>query len=213
MISQHPSPNVKTFCKFEPQIWLEIITSRDAKSACFKGSRTSCREIVLGIFWPNFGWKRSHHVMDASCRTRALRCRPCVAKPKLQRLCASTSSSRGASWLAATAITNVSVNKARSSSGINSGKCPAAKMAYPRRMTTLETVSAKLTPNFAFCCEPFSPLQPSKTPETPNLSKICPSDCFGGFQSGGLKFGKICQNLKNGNFRTKFDKSFQIQSP
>ena len=52
--SQHPSPNVKTFCKFEPQIWLEIITSRDAKSACFKGSRTSCREIILGIFWPKF---------------------------------------------------------------------------------------------------------------------------------------------------------------
>ena len=66
--SQHPSPNVKTFCKFEPQIWLEFITSRDAKSACFKGSRTSCREIFFGIFWPSFGRKRSHHVMDASCR-------------------------------------------------------------------------------------------------------------------------------------------------
>ena len=52
--SQHPSPNVKTFCKFEPQIWLDIITSRDAKSACFKGSRTSCREIIFGIFWPKF---------------------------------------------------------------------------------------------------------------------------------------------------------------
>ena len=69
---QHPSPNVKTFCKFEPQIWLEIITSRDAKSACFKGSRTSCREILFGIFWPNFGQKRSHHVMDASCREKSL---------------------------------------------------------------------------------------------------------------------------------------------
>ena len=68
MGSQHPSPSVKTFCKFKPQIWLEIITSRDAKSACFKGSRTSCREIIFGIFWPNFGQKRSHHVMDASCR-------------------------------------------------------------------------------------------------------------------------------------------------
>ena len=70
MGSQHPSPNVKTFCNFEAQIWLEIITSRMrcAKSACFKGSRTSCREIIFGIFWPNFGQKRSHHVMDASCR-------------------------------------------------------------------------------------------------------------------------------------------------
>ena len=56
MGSQHPSPNVKNLCNFETQIWLEIITSRDAKSACFKGSRTSCREIIFGIFggkfWP-----------------------------------------------------------------------------------------------------------------------------------------------------------------
>ena len=74
MGSQHPSPNVKLFCKFEPQIWLEIITSRDAKSACFKGSRTSCREIVFGIFWPNFGQKRSHHVMDASSKCYMLQC-------------------------------------------------------------------------------------------------------------------------------------------
>ena len=68
MGSQHPSPNVKHFCKFEPQIWLEICTSRDAKSACLKGSRTSCREIIFGIYWPNFGSKRSHHVMDVFCR-------------------------------------------------------------------------------------------------------------------------------------------------
>ena len=50
MGSQHPSPNVKTSCNFEPQLWLEMITSRDAKSACFKGSRTSCREIILAFF-------------------------------------------------------------------------------------------------------------------------------------------------------------------
>ena len=68
MGSQHPSPNVKTLCNFEPQIWPEIITSRDAKSACFKGSRTSCDVIDFGFFWQNFGRKRSHHVMDASCR-------------------------------------------------------------------------------------------------------------------------------------------------
>ena len=58
--SQHPSPNVKTFCKFEPQIWLEIITSRDAKSACFKGSRTSCREIIFGIFWRQILARKDH---------------------------------------------------------------------------------------------------------------------------------------------------------
>ena len=64
MGNQHPSPNVKTLCNFETQIWLEIITSRDAKSACFQGSRTSCREITVGILGANFGQKRSHHVMD-----------------------------------------------------------------------------------------------------------------------------------------------------
>ena len=56
---QHPSPNVKTLCNFETQTWLEIITSRDAKSTCFKGSRTSCREIIFGIFGAEFRQKRS----------------------------------------------------------------------------------------------------------------------------------------------------------
>ena len=56
MGSQHPSPNVKTLCN-ETQIWLEIITSRDAKTACFKGSRTSCREIIFGILGANLARK------------------------------------------------------------------------------------------------------------------------------------------------------------
>ena len=68
--NQHPSPNVKNFPRFQPQIWPEIITSRDAKSTCFKGSRTSCDVISFRIFGPNFGRKRSHHVMDASCRKK-----------------------------------------------------------------------------------------------------------------------------------------------
>ena len=63
--SQHPSPNVKNFPRFEPQIWPESITSRDAENTCFKGSRTSCDVIIFGIFFPNFGRKISHHVMDA----------------------------------------------------------------------------------------------------------------------------------------------------
>ena len=33
--SQHPSPNVKSLRNFEPQIWPEIIASRDAESTCF----------------------------------------------------------------------------------------------------------------------------------------------------------------------------------
>ena len=65
--SQHSSPNAKNLCNFETQIWLEIITSRDAKSACFKGSQTSCTETIFFAFLPKFGRKRSHHVMDACC--------------------------------------------------------------------------------------------------------------------------------------------------
>ena len=68
MGSQHPSPNVKNLCNFETQIWLEIITSREAQRACFKGSQTSCAEIISCFFLgPRFGRKTSHHVMDASC--------------------------------------------------------------------------------------------------------------------------------------------------
>ena len=56
MGSQHPSPHVTTLCNFEPQIWPEVITSRDAESTCFKGSRTSCDVIIFGFFkakfWP-----------------------------------------------------------------------------------------------------------------------------------------------------------------
>ena len=33
--SQHPSPNVKSPLLFKPQIWLEIITARDAKKCLF----------------------------------------------------------------------------------------------------------------------------------------------------------------------------------
>ena len=50
MGSQHPSPNVKTLCNFQPWIWTKIMTWRDAESTCFKGSRTSCDVIILGIF-------------------------------------------------------------------------------------------------------------------------------------------------------------------
>ena len=42
--------------------------------------------------------------------------------------------------------------------------------------------------NGPLCCESFFPLQHSKTPRTPNLSKT--SDCFWGSQSGGQKFEK-----------------------
>ena len=38
------------------------------------------------------------------------------------------------------------------------------------------------------------PLQLAKTPRAPNLSKICPGACFGGFQSGELKLS--CTRLR-----------------
>ena len=60
--SQHPSPNVKNPLQLSRDaksacftgsrascnviIWLDMITSRDAKSACFTGSRASCNVII-----------------------------------------------------------------------------------------------------------------------------------------------------------------------
>ena len=46
-----------------------------------------------------------------------------------------------------------------------------------------------------------------------NLSQRFPSDCFLSFLSGGLKFGKICQNLSENYRFSNFDKFFQISVP
>ena len=53
-------------------------------------------------------------------------------------------------------------------------------------------------------CEHSAPLQHSKTPQTPNLFKICPDDCFSGLQSEELnfvstlsKFVRCCSILTN----------------
>ena len=56
-------------------------------------------------------------------------------------------------------------------------------------------------------------LRHSQTPRTPDLSKICPSYCFGGFQSGGQKFEKNCQNLSENYGCSNFDNFFQILDP
>ena len=58
-----------------------------------------------------------------------------------------------------------------------------------------ENCEQKFCEQTGVSCETFFHLQHPKTPRTPNLSKICPSDCFWGFQSGGQKFEKSCQNL------------------
>ena len=55
--SQRPSPNVKSPPRIRAANWLEIVTSRDAKSACFQGSQTSCTEIISVIFCQNLAEK------------------------------------------------------------------------------------------------------------------------------------------------------------
>ena len=52
----------KTLCNFDPQILPEIITSRYAQSACFKGSRTSCDVIMSGVLGSLFGREMSRHL-------------------------------------------------------------------------------------------------------------------------------------------------------
>ena len=73
MGSQHPSPDVKTICSFELQIWPEIITSGDIESACLKGSRTSswsCDVIIFGGFGATFGRKDHITWWMTSCWTK-----------------------------------------------------------------------------------------------------------------------------------------------
>ena len=61
-----------------------------------------------------------------------------------------------------------------------------------------------------YCCKPFFSLPHSKTPRTPNLSKIYPDDCFSGFQSGDPNLQQMSKNWKttisgkNFNFSTNF---------
>ena len=64
---RHFGVSEKNLWNIETQILLEIITSRDARSTCFKGSQTSCTEIISCVFLPKLRRKRSHHVMDACC--------------------------------------------------------------------------------------------------------------------------------------------------
>ena len=60
---------------------------------------------------------------------------------------------------------------------------------------------------------PFSPYSIQKRPKSQICSKFVPAIVFGG-SSQGLKVGKICQQkLKNGNFRTNFDKFLLISVP
>ena len=51
-------PNVKNPLRVQAAIWLKMITSRDAKSPCFNGSRTSRDVIISGVFWAIFWPKK-----------------------------------------------------------------------------------------------------------------------------------------------------------
>ena len=60
--SQRPSPNVKTLCNFELQIWTELSIHVMPKMFVLKvhGRHVMC---FLGQTWP----EKSHHVMDVFC--------------------------------------------------------------------------------------------------------------------------------------------------
>ena len=91
---------------------------------------------------------------------------------------------------------------------------PAARENLPRAIFLPQkmfwVLGARCFQNYvtknAYDCEPFSPSQRSKTPRTPNLFKICPSDCFSGFRSRGVKFVKNLSKFEKRQFRTNFDK-------
>ena len=52
-----------SFCNFSDlKIWLEVITSRDAKSACFKGSRISFSVIIFGHFFGQVLPQKDHNM-------------------------------------------------------------------------------------------------------------------------------------------------------
>ena len=55
------------------------------------------------------------------------------------------------------------------------------------RISTRRQEMSENCPEAPANCEPSGPLQHSKVPQTPNLSKISPDDCFSGFQSGEPK--------------------------
>ena len=57
----------KTFCNFEPRIWLESITSCDAQSACFKGSKTS-RDVIMSGVSPSSSWPKKIASRDGCVR-------------------------------------------------------------------------------------------------------------------------------------------------
>ena len=61
---------------------------------------------------------------------------------------------------------------------------------------------------------PFSPLQAFKNARNPKFVQNLAQRLFWGFQSGGLRFGKICQNLSENYRFSNFDRNFsKFQSP
>ena len=60
---------------------------------------------------------------------------------------------------------------------------------------------------------PFSPYSIQKRPEPQICPKFVPVIVFGGSNQGDWNLAKICQNLKNGNFRTNFGNFLTNFSP
>ena len=72
------------------------------------------------------------------------------------------------------------------------------------------------TNNASFCCtrvaNPFSHLQLSKTPQTSNLSKICPGNFFWCSSQEDWNSSKLSE-FENGSFRTNSNKFLTNSSP
>ena len=80
---------------------------------------------------------------------------------------------------------------------------PPLRLRVQAQSRTRLRIVASIAFWFRACnnCKPSGPLQHSKMPRTPNLSKICPDDCFARFRSICRKFVEI---LSKDSFRTNF---------
>ena len=78
-----------------------------------------------------------------------------------------------------------------------------SKKVFPGSWPCQKSVEKSPGTDFnTFFCEPSGPLQHSKMPRTPNLSKMCPDDRFSGFQSFVNNLSKISRKIDNlsGNY-------------
>ena len=115
---------------------------------------------------------------------------------------------------------NPTVIRASAAPNRKSGQSAHAELAHGvfSSMGTIFSVRPKCSHRWqqlseGIPCEPFFPLQHSKTPRTPNLSKICPGDCLWRFEFGGLELVKIYRNLSENYRFSNLTNFYKFQSP